>query len=102
MYVCLLEWLSVRHDRNTIWPVHQPEDWISVRHHYENMPPFNYTELDTQNYSSYWNLPLSSTSTSTYRDAVGAASASSEAHDANTTTDSIKTSGEEVSGDNIS
>ena len=98
----MLEWLSVRHDRNTTWPVHQPEDWISVRHNYENMSLYNYTELDNQNYNSYWNLPLSSTSTSTYRDAVGGASASSEAQDANTTTDSIKTSGEEVSGDNIS
>ncbi|XP_037816868.1 rapamycin-insensitive companion of mTOR isoform X1 [Lucilia sericata] len=105
-----LNWLSVRHDRNTIWPVHQPEDWMlgnytPVRHHYEDMPPYNYTGLEDQidgSYytGSYWNLLLSSTSTN--RDAVGAASASSEAQDANTTTDSIKTSGEEVSGDNIS
>ncbi|XP_065364051.1 rapamycin-insensitive companion of mTOR [Calliphora vicina] len=103
-----LNWLSVRHDRNTLWPVHQPEDWMlgnytPVRHHYEDMPPYNYTGLDDQidgSYytGSYWNLLLSSTSTN--RDAVGAASASSEAQDANTTTDSIKTSGEEVSGDN--
>lgn len=106
----LIDWLSVRHDRNTIWPVHQPEDWMlgnytPVRHHYEDVPPYNYSGLEDQidgSYytGSYWNLLLSSTSTN--RDAVGAASASSEAQDANTTTDSIKTSGEEVSGDSIS
>lgn len=93
-----------------MWPVHQPEDWMlgnytPVRHHYEDMPPYNYTGLEDQidgSYytGSYWNLLLSSTSTN--RDVVGAASASSEAQDANTTTDSIKTSGEEVSGENIS
>ncbi|XP_075155173.1 rapamycin-insensitive companion of Tor isoform X2 [Haematobia irritans] len=100
-----LNWLSVRHDRNTIWPVHQPEDWMlgnytPVRHHFDDVPPYNYTgmedQIDGSYYTgSYWNLLLSSTSTN--RDAIGAASASSEAQDANTTTDSIKTSGEETS-----
>uniref|UniRef100_A0A1A9W1W4 Rapamycin-insensitive companion of mTOR n=1 Tax=Glossina brevipalpis TaxID=37001 RepID=A0A1A9W1W4_9MUSC len=101
-----LNWLSVRHDRNTIWPVHQPEDWIAgnftpVRHHYVDMPPYNYPgmqdQIDSSCYvGSNWNLLLSSSSTA--RDAMaGEASASSEAQDANTTTDSIKTSGEEMS-----
>uniref|UniRef100_A0A1I8NQG9 Rapamycin-insensitive companion of mTOR n=1 Tax=Stomoxys calcitrans TaxID=35570 RepID=A0A1I8NQG9_STOCA len=100
-----LNWLSVRHDRNTTWPVHQPEDWMlgnytPMRHHFDDVPPYNYTgmedQIDGSYYTgSYWNLLLSSTSTN--RDAIGAASASSEAQDANTTTDSIKTSGEETS-----
>ncbi|KAL9882938.1 rapamycin-insensitive companion of Tor isoform 1-T1 [Glossina fuscipes fuscipes] len=101
-----LNWLSVRHDRNTIWPVHQPEDWIAgnftpVRHHCVDMPPYNYTgmqdQIDSSCYvGSNWNLLLSSSSTA--RDPMtGEASASSEAQDANTTTDSIKTSGEEMS-----
>lgn len=100
-----IDWLSVRHDRNTIWPVHQPEDWIAgnftpVRHHCVDMPPYNYPgmqdQIDSSCYvGSNWNLLLSSSSTA--RDAMtGEASASSEAQDANTTTDSIKTSGEEV------
>ncbi|XP_050327928.1 uncharacterized protein LOC126758004 isoform X1 [Bactrocera neohumeralis] len=93
-----LNWLSVRHDRNTVWPVHQPEDWMSnnytpVRHHYEDMPPYNYTGIDDQidgSYTgSYWNLLLSSSSTTGHDG--GAASASSEAPDANTTADSSKT-----------
>lgn len=75
-----------------------------LRHHFDDVPPYNYTgmedQIDGSYYTgSYWNLLLSSTSTN--RDAIGAASASSEAQDANTTTDSIKTSGEEVSVDNL-
>lgn len=75
-------------------------NYTPLRHHYEDMPPYNYMgmedQIDGSFYTgSYWNLLLSSTSTN--RDNVGAASASSEAQDANTTTDSIKTSGEEVS-----
>lgn len=23
-----LDWLCVRHDRNSVWPVHEPEDWL--------------------------------------------------------------------------
>ncbi|XP_011293825.1 rapamycin-insensitive companion of mTOR isoform X1 [Musca domestica] len=106
-----LNWLCVRHDRNTIWPVHQPEDWMlgnytPLRHHFDDVPPYNYMGMEDQIDGSYYtgsysNLLLSSTSTN--RDAIGggAASASSEAQDANTTTDSIKTSGEEVSLDNL-
>ena len=101
------DWLSVRHDRNSTWPVHQPEDWMSnnitpARHHYEDMPPYNYTGIEDQidgfYYSgSYWNLLLSSsTMTTTAKDGAGAASASSEAHDANTTTESSKLLSEEV------
>ncbi|XP_053949989.1 rapamycin-insensitive companion of mTOR isoform X1 [Anastrepha ludens] len=84
-----LNWLSVRHDRNTVWPVHQPEDWMSnnytpVRHHYEDMPPYNYTGIDDQidgSYTgSYWNLLLSSSSTTGQEG--GGASASSDAPDA--------------------
>ncbi|KAH8373225.1 hypothetical protein KR009_006539, partial [Drosophila setifemur] len=62
-----LNWLSVRHDRNTMWPVHQPEDWMSsqytpVRHYYEDVPPYNMTILEDQidgfysTGSYYWNL----------------------------------------------
>nr|AAQ22398.1 SD16537p [Drosophila melanogaster] len=46
-----LNWLSVRHDKNTMWPVHQPEDWMSsqytpVRHYYEDVPADNMTMMD--------------------------------------------------------
>ncbi|XP_044316925.1 rapamycin-insensitive companion of mTOR [Drosophila rhopaloa] len=62
-----LNWLSVRHDRNTMWPVHQPEDWMSsqytpVRHYYEDVPADNLTMLEDQidgfyyTGSYYWNL----------------------------------------------
>lgn len=43
-------WISVRHDRNTFWPVYEPEEWFPkqfntpVRHNYE-LPPYNYTAL---------------------------------------------------------
>ncbi|XP_034669352.1 rapamycin-insensitive companion of mTOR isoform X2 [Drosophila subobscura] len=67
-----LNWLSVRHDRNTMWPVHQPEDWMSnqytpVRHFYEDAPPYNFTVLEDQidgSYytgSYYWNLLIDQT-----------------------------------------
>ncbi|XP_017150826.1 rapamycin-insensitive companion of mTOR [Drosophila miranda] len=67
-----LNWLSVRHDRNTMWPVHQPEDWMSnqytpVRHYYEDAPPYNFTVLEDQidgSYytgSYYWNLLIDQT-----------------------------------------
>ncbi|KAM7347580.1 rapamycin-insensitive companion of Tor isoform 2-T10 [Cochliomyia hominivorax] len=102
-----LNWLSVRHDRNTIWPVHQPEDWMlnnqtPIRHHYEDMPPYNYTgiedQIDGSYYTgSYWNLLLNSTIAN--RDIIGAVSASSEAQNANTTSDSIRILGEEGTGD---
>ncbi|XP_068141210.1 LOW QUALITY PROTEIN: rapamycin-insensitive companion of mTOR [Drosophila tropicalis] len=68
-----LNWLSIRHDRNTMWPVHQPEDWMSnqltpVRHHYEDMPPYNYAGIEDQidgSYymGSYWNLQEGSANT---------------------------------------
>ncbi|XP_063704935.1 rapamycin-insensitive companion of mTOR isoform X2 [Culicoides brevitarsis] len=46
-----LDWLCVRHDRNTLWPVNEPEDWVSqklspVRHAFESFPPYNYTGID--------------------------------------------------------
>ncbi|XP_030564623.1 rapamycin-insensitive companion of mTOR [Drosophila novamexicana] len=75
-----LNWLSVRHDRNTMWPVHQPEDWISnqytpVRHHYEDMPPYNYTGIEDQIDASYdtgscWNLQDVNTTTTTTTDSA--------------------------------
>ncbi|XP_017088263.2 rapamycin-insensitive companion of mTOR [Drosophila bipectinata] len=62
-----LNWLSVRHDRNTMWPVHQPEDWMSsqytpVRHYYEDANSYNQmTVLEDQVDgfylgSHYWNV----------------------------------------------
>ncbi|XP_065084940.1 rapamycin-insensitive companion of mTOR [Ochlerotatus camptorhynchus] len=45
-----LDWISVRHDRSTYWPVYEPEEWFPkqfntpVRHNYE-FPPYNYTAL---------------------------------------------------------
>jgi len=95
-----VDWLSVRHDRNTMWPVHQPEDWMSaqytpVRHHYEDMPPYNYTGIDDQidgSYytGSYWNLLLG-----------GGNCTNPQLQDVNTTTttttDSVRTTVEEVS-----
>lgn len=46
-----LDWLCVRHDRNTFWPVNEPEDWVTkqlspVRHPIESFPPYNYTGID--------------------------------------------------------
>ncbi|XP_055843320.1 rapamycin-insensitive companion of mTOR [Episyrphus balteatus] len=70
-----LNWLCVRHDRNTIWPVYQPEDWISnnftpVRHPCEDVPSYNYPSLDDQIEGSYytrsdWNLLLADDTTTT-------------------------------------
>lgn len=54
-----LDWFCVRHDRNTSWPVSEPEDWLSkhlspVRHHIGEMPPYNYTGID-ENLSGFFN-----------------------------------------------
>lgn len=54
-----LDWFCVRHDRNTFWPVCEPEDWLSkhlspVRHHIGEMPPYNYTGID-ENISGFFN-----------------------------------------------
>ncbi|XP_017064890.1 rapamycin-insensitive companion of mTOR [Drosophila eugracilis] len=58
-----LNWLSVRHDKNTMWPVHQPEDWMSsqytpVRHYYEDNVTMmeDYIERFYDTGSYYWNL----------------------------------------------
>lgn len=45
------DWLCVRHNRNTLWPVCESEDWLSkhltpIRHHIDKVPPYNYTGLD--------------------------------------------------------
>lgn len=49
-----LDWLCVRHDRNTFWPVMEPEDWFSkqltpMRHHPDHLPPYNYPPIDEMN-----------------------------------------------------
>lgn len=54
-----LDWFCVRHDRNTFWPVCEPEDWLSkhlspVRHHIGEMPPYNYTGID-ENINGFFN-----------------------------------------------
>lgn len=41
----------MRHDRDTAWPVCEPEDWMSkhltpIRHQFDEMPPYNYTGID--------------------------------------------------------
>ena len=46
--------MCVRHDRDTSWPICQPEDWLSkhltpVRHSIDEVPPYNYTALDDIN-----------------------------------------------------
>uniref|UniRef100_A0A1B0D905 Rapamycin-insensitive companion of mTOR domain-containing protein n=1 Tax=Phlebotomus papatasi TaxID=29031 RepID=A0A1B0D905_PHLPP len=46
-----LDWMCVRHDRNTIWPVCEPEDWLSkhltpMRHQIGDMPPYNYRGIE--------------------------------------------------------
>lgn len=104
----LLGWLSVRHDRNTIWPVHQPEECTSnsftpLRHHCGVLSADYYhgieDQIDSSCYmGSYWNLLLNGNNSISH-EAVEegmAISNSLEAQDLNTTTDSIKTSGEEV------
>ncbi|XP_058831401.1 rapamycin-insensitive companion of mTOR [Topomyia yanbarensis] len=45
-----LNWIAVRHDRNTSWPVYEREEWFPrqmttpVRHNY-SLAPYNYTAL---------------------------------------------------------
>lgn len=37
----------MRHDRDTAWPVCDPEEWITpIRHQIDEMPPYNYTGID--------------------------------------------------------
>lgn len=42
----------MRHDRDTLWPICEPEDWMSkhmtpIRHQLDDMPmPYNYTGID--------------------------------------------------------
>lgn len=45
------DWLCVRHNRDTLWPVCETEDWLSkhltpIRHHLDSVPPYNYTGID--------------------------------------------------------
>lgn len=47
------DWISVRHDRNVNWPIHEPDGgftkhYLSPARHYfsENVPPYNYTGID--------------------------------------------------------
>ncbi|KAH8386683.1 hypothetical protein KR093_001958, partial [Drosophila rubida] len=97
-----LNWLSVRHDRNTMWPVHQPEDWMSsqftpARHHYEEVPPYNYMSIDDQINVSYytgscWNLDYGVGATSQPMQDVNTTTTTTT-----TTTDSVRTAVEEVS-----
>lgn len=47
----LSDWLCVRHNRDTLWPVCETEDWLSkhltpIRHHLDSVPPYNYTGID--------------------------------------------------------
>lgn len=45
-----MDWFSVRHDRNTFWPVNEPEEWFPkpfttpVRNNYD-LPPYNYASF---------------------------------------------------------
>lgn len=47
-----LDWIPTRHDRNTYWPINEPEDWFTkhlspARHLYSDVvPPYNYTGID--------------------------------------------------------
>lgn len=46
-----LDWVCVRHDRDTLWPVCDPEEWFfknvtPIRHQIDEMPPYNYTGID--------------------------------------------------------
>lgn len=46
-----LDWFCVRHDRNTLWPVCEPEDWFSkylapIRHQVGEIAPYNYTGIE--------------------------------------------------------
>ncbi|XP_034102932.1 rapamycin-insensitive companion of mTOR [Drosophila albomicans] len=97
-----LNWLSVRHDRNTMWPVHQPEDWMSsqftpARHHYEEVPPYNYMSIDDQINVSYytgscWNLDYGvGANTQQTQDVNNTTTTTTTT----TTTDSVRTAGEE-------
>lgn len=44
--------MCVRHDRNTQWPICEPEDWLHkhlatpLRHPIEDVPPYNYKGID--------------------------------------------------------
>lgn len=52
-----LDWYCVRHNRNTYWPVCEPEDWLSkhlspVRHQIGEVPPYNYSAIDDTEFFS--------------------------------------------------
>ena len=72
-----LEWMCVRHHRNTLWPVGESEDWLSkhltpIRHQIDKVPPYNYTGIDdningifsTMDESNSFHLPPDSCDTS--------------------------------------
>lgn len=47
----LTDWMCVRHNRDTLWPVCESEDWMSkhptpVRHQIDKVPPYNYTGIE--------------------------------------------------------
>ncbi|KAH8362188.1 hypothetical protein KR084_008923 [Drosophila pseudotakahashii] len=109
-----LNWLSVRHDKNTMWPVHQPEDWMSsqytpVRHYYEDVPADNMTMMEEyierfyDTGSFYWNLVADQTDASGAGGVTVSGSAVGGVHptvqDPNTTTtttDSVRTTTDDV------
>ncbi|XP_017025481.1 rapamycin-insensitive companion of mTOR [Drosophila kikkawai] len=107
-----LNWLCVRHDRNTMWPVHQPEDWISnqytpVRHYYEDvLPAYNLTMLEDQidgfylTGSDYWNSIAEQIESGGAGGVTvsGSRTMGPTGHDPNstTTTDSVRTTLDEV------
>lgn len=58
--------MSVRHDRDTTWPVCEPEEWVfknftPIRHQIDEVPPYNYTGID-ESINGYFNITDTSSS----------------------------------------
>lgn len=64
--------MCVRHDRNTFWPICEPEDWLSkhltpIRHQIDEVPPYNYTGIE-ENINAVFNTSNDESAASFYFD----------------------------------
>lgn len=64
----LIDWLCIRHDRDTSWPICEPEDWLSkhispIRHPLDEVPPYNYKGIDENIHAVMFNNSSSTAAT---------------------------------------
>lgn len=62
------DWLCIRHDRDTSWPICEPEDWLSkhispIRHPLDEVPPYNYKGIDENIHAVIFNNSSSTAAT---------------------------------------